>query len=528
MKTTLLVLLTSALALHAQGGNATWKLDPPSGDWNTAANWTPETVPNGATDSAIFGISNRTAVTTSQSVELGRLLFRPGASQYGITVTPLTTLSLRGRGVVNRSGASQVFYVTTDEYGRQGEIIFSGGSSAGAGTTYHTVSSALDNQSQTGTEVAFQDQSTAGLADFEAEGGNLKSAFGGSFRFNQNASGGRGHFEIGGGSVKHAIGADVVFFEEATADRATIVLHGATAREAGGGRCIFNSNASAGSATIIARGSDRDGGDGGTIYCNDQSDGGTARVQLYGNALMDVSHRSVADVFRVGSIEGDGVVDISFTPTTVGTNHLSTTFSGLIEGQIFGTLEKVGEGTFTVSGANTYTGSTIVNGGTLLVANAAGSATGSGDVSVYLGTLGGGGTIAGSVTIGSGAGPGAVLAPGAGASGPTTTTIQSAFTCKADGIYTCKVYTETPGADQVAATWSVTLEEGAQLDLTAVGNEKLAAGTRFTVINNDSAMPIYGTFANLPKGGIISVGSNTFQARYAGGDGNDLTLTVMP
>ncbi len=33
---------------------------------------------------------------------------------------------------------------------------------------------------------------------------------------------------------------------------------------------------------------------------------------------------------------------------------------------------------------------------------------------------------------------------------------------------------------------------------------------------------------NLPDGGSITVGNNTFQASYEGGDGNDLTLTVVP
>ena len=41
-------------------------------------------------------------------------------------------------------------------------------------------------------------------------------------------------------------------------------------------------------------------------------------------------------------------------------------------------------------------------------------------------------------------------------------------------------------------------------------------------------MPIIGTFMNLPDGGTITAGSNTFQANYEGGDGNDLTLTVVP
>ena len=59
-------------------------------------------------------------------------------------------------------------------------------------------------------------------------------------------------------------------------------------------------------------------------------------------------------------------------------------------------------------------------------------------------------------------------------------------------------------------------------------NSILPPGTVFTVIENSAVTPIAGTFANLPDGGTITVGANTFQADYEGGDGNDLTLTVVP
>jgi hypothetical protein len=56
----------------------------------------------------------------------------------------------------------------------------------------------------------------------------------------------------------------------------------------------------------------------------------------------------------------------------------------------------------------------------------------------------------------------------------------------------------------------------------------LQAGTTFTVISNTSASPIGGTFNNLADGAIITAGGANFQANYEGGDGNDLTLTVVP
>ena len=55
----------------------------------------------------------------------------------------------------------------------------------------------------------------------------------------------------------------------------------------------------------------------------------------------------------------------------------------------------------------------------------------------------------------------------------------------------------------------------------------LPQGTVITVIDNTSANPISGAFSNLADGATVAVGSNTYEANYEGGDGNDLTLTVV-
>jgi hypothetical protein len=57
---------------------------------------------------------------------------------------------------------------------------------------------------------------------------------------------------------------------------------------------------------------------------------------------------------------------------------------------------------------------------------------------------------------------------------------------------------------------------------------RLTTGLTLTLISNTSANPISGTFSNLPDGGIVTINGNNFQASYEGGDGNDLTLTVVP
>ncbi len=66
------------LTQSASAGSATWKLDPTSGDWNTAANWAPITIPNGTDDIATFGSSNVTEITQSMTTTLGGMVFNPG------------------------------------------------------------------------------------------------------------------------------------------------------------------------------------------------------------------------------------------------------------------------------------------------------------------------------------------------------------------------------------------------------------------------------------------------------------------
>jgi hypothetical protein len=120
--------------------------------------------------------------------------------------------------------------------------------------------------------------------------------------------------------------------------------------------------------------------------------------------------------------------------------------------------------------------------------------------------------------------PAAFLAPGTGTS---RLTLQSTLSFKADGIYTWRVRTISAQADKVIAN-GVTIEGGAQFNPIAIGNVQLPIGTSFIAIGNTAANPIAGTFGNLPDGSIRTIGNNTFQADYEGGDGNDLTLTVVP
>src|SRR5262249_703336 len=101
-------ILTSSFILDLQAGSATWNLNPTSGDWNTAANWAPPTLPNRPPALATFGESNSTSVTLSKNVEVNSITFNSGAAAFNIS-SGFFTLTTSGTGVVNNSGVPQNF-----------------------------------------------------------------------------------------------------------------------------------------------------------------------------------------------------------------------------------------------------------------------------------------------------------------------------------------------------------------------------------------------------------------------------------
>ena len=152
----------------------------------------------------------------------------------------------------------------------------------------------------------------------------------------------------------------------------------------------------------------------------------------------------------IGSIEGSGTVHLGAKNLSVGSNNLSTTFSGSIDG-IAGSFTKIGTGTLTLTGANTYTGVTTVEGGELVVDNNTGSGTGTGPVQVNAGILTGRGFITGAVTIGTGTGPNAALIPGKVDKNSGALTIQRALTLESNAIYKFDLKTKTARANKVVA-----------------------------------------------------------------------------
>src|SRR5207247_6474428 len=106
-------LLFSAAQRPSLAGSATWATSPTSGDWNTAANWVPNTVPNASSDIATFGASNVTALSiTNASVELDSAVFNSGAPPYTVTIH-IYNLLFYGAGILNNSGSVQSIVAPT-------------------------------------------------------------------------------------------------------------------------------------------------------------------------------------------------------------------------------------------------------------------------------------------------------------------------------------------------------------------------------------------------------------------------------
>ena len=135
-----------------------------------------------------------------------------------------------------------------------------------------------------------------------------------------------------------------------------------------GGITTFQQQSTGGTANITTN-------NGGlTVFEENPSGGGDqARLITAAGGIVDISDLMPSGM-TAGSIEGAGIYRLGSKALTVGGNNFNTEVSGTIVdggfgGGTGGSLIKVGTGTLTLSGADTYTGGTTINGGTLQIGN---------------------------------------------------------------------------------------------------------------------------------------------------------------
>ena len=522
---------------------------------------------------------------------IGGIIFASGASAYTITITPSldvifpSLIAFYGTGITNSSGSMQNFVTANSGTTKaSARIYFQGAASAGNNvviTNEGGASATGDGVYGGFTEFGYDstDTATAGNATLINNGGIVSGSIGGFTLLSSMSNAESATFINNPGTVQESAAGSTLIQTVGNIGNSTFIGNAATVTGAEGGWTEFDFGMASGAnfvangattagpqagqiyiyggdgyATFTSKGGRGSGAEGGLIdlFSLPNSDqtvvigrGGTSgglggrivvegggyhpvldlgQFQVFGNGLLDLTQVTTAGI-TIGSLSGNGVVSLAGHNLSVGNNNLSTSFSGLIQDS--GAVVKLGSGMFTLAGANSYTGATTVRAGILRVNNQSGSATGTGAVRVNAGTLGGQGIIAGPVTIGTGSGTGAVLAPSLGVNQLAILILQRALTFKADGTYSYKLNTNNARADQMIAN-RVNIRSGAQFSFQSLGNRRLPIGTIFTAISNTSANPITGTFANLPDGSTFTAGHNNFQVSYEGGDGNDLTLTVVP
>lgn len=132
------------------------------------------------------------------------------------------------------------------------------------------------------------------------------------------------------------------------------------------------------------------------LFTANHPDGAAARVNLTGGRI-GMNNTTDGGSVSLGEVKGTGgLISLDDVALTVGALGTDATFAGRID--TAGSVTKVGAGTWTLTGANTYTGPTVISAGTIKINNASGSAFGAGNVTVGSeGTLTGDGSFTGAL-----------------------------------------------------------------------------------------------------------------------------------
>jgi autotransporter-associated beta strand protein len=232
------------------------------------------------------------------------------------------------------------------------------------------------------------------------------------------------------------------------------------------------------------------------------------------NILLLLNSNQTFTVHNPGGSFYLGAIDLNGKELTFNIGASSgTEVQGVIGGA--GGLIKTNDGTLVLAGNNTYSGSTALDRGTLQINGSQPASA----VVLGAGTLKGSGTVGTLTSVGSG-GPGSIVVSPGGSPGTLTC---SNVALNSSTALALELNGTAPGFgyDRIAVNGSVSLGD-AGLSLTLGFTP--AVGNTFTLISNDGADAVGGTFSGLPEGTIFTNSGALFQITYAGGDGNDVVL----
>lgn len=543
-------------------------------DFNTGANWTTGTVP-GAGDVAVFdGTTANNNLSTSLNTSLGGITYNSGAVPYAITLG--NNLQLFGN-VTNNSTSRQTINVGGSA------LFFFGSASSGENVTYNLTS---------GGEIQFRGSSVGGLSYFNLGAGSQVGIFEtanavalGSLSGSgliRNIAPGAATLAIGGlnetstfsGEISSGGGGGLLGIEKVGSG--TLILTGTNTYTGGttitagtlqvgsGGTTgaivgdilnnatlVFNRSDSitfsglisgsgvltkAGAGTLVLSGSNTYGGgtslNAGTLAIGMPDALGTGALQMSGGTTLRT----------LGNFLVSNAVSLSSGTAIIDTGTFDSALTGVISGA--GTLSKTGTGTLTLSGANTYSGATWIQEGTLRMGGAGvlsnqtavqisagavfdlngitqtvGSLSGTGDVLLGGTTLIAGGNNSSTTYSGTISGAGSLLKGGSGTLTLTGTNTYTSITQVLDGSLIVNGSVATP----VIVMSGATLGGSGSVGATTVGGTLSPGNSPGTLtINGNLVMGVGSTYIAEVQGAVADRVNVTGTAALAG------TLRIVP
>ena len=319
------------------------------------------------TGSGTLTLTGTTAYTGGTFVNAGTLIVGDTTHQLFL----LNNVTAAG-GTLFFSNANN-FFVNTITANTNGLVTFLNNTTAAFATV---------NVNQLGT-VSFNNSSSAAFASITTDGTFVSLAdYGGTLIFSNTSTAASSLINNNNNGV-------TLFNNTATAGGATIYNYNSGTVDPVGfysGGTYFRGSSTAGTSLIVNYGNGLTGftgtstGGSSTIYNYD-----TSKTYFYGNstggnaAIINVDNTGIIDFsnstgplgdnkLSVGYIAGPGSIKLGNKQVSVGSRGVDSTFSGVISGT-GGSLVKVGNDTLTLTGSNTYSGTTTINAGTLQIGN---------------------------------------------------------------------------------------------------------------------------------------------------------------
>jgi fibronectin-binding autotransporter adhesin len=397
--------------------DAVWLPNPGSGVWNTGTNWsTSPSAPVNPGDTATFETSTQTSLTLSATTTVESITFSPGASAFTIN-TNGHRFSIQGVGIVNNSGQTETMTSSAGGLGTVGLIRFLNTSTAGSASVISVPGVAVEGvpSGAFGSSTEFHDGSTAASATITNGASQSRFATSGFTIFSNISTAGSATITNDGATAIGGSGGFTEFHDSSRAGNATITSNGGTAG-GDGGRTVFFDSSDGETASAITNGNGRFdisgltaagmgigsiegsgnyflGSKALTVGRNNlstpvsgiiQDDGefggtggsltkvGTGTLILSGTNTYTGGTTINAGTLQLGSGGTTGSIlgDVVDNGTLAFNRSNDFFFDGGISGM--GGIVKLGDGTLTLTGINTYSGATTVSAG-VLQANSVGA-----------------------------------------------------------------------------------------------------------------------------------------------------------